>query len=425
MTAILDSAHSRIREYRLPDLDLGPDAIHPSYEGFSILNVPSSISSWLGAPALPHPPIDLMEFDELAKGTKQIVVILMDAVGLNMFEGWVDGPAKSLQPLVERGIFGALTSVVPSTTSAALTTLWTGHSPAEHGILGYELFLKEYGLVANMITHAPASYEGEVGSLLNAGFDPETLLPVRTIGPHLSAAGIDSHAFLHQKIAGSGLSRMHYPEVEQHAFADLADLWNRLQELLEGPTENKRYVWAYHGEIDNLAHLHGPDDKRVELAFVAFADSLMSDLIERLTVKDTVLILMADHGQVTTRKDPHYELRNHPDLVRRLHLLPTGENRLPYFYPKPGQTEAVEEYIARTWPRMFRTMGSSHALESGLFGPGQPAKATRSRIGDRLALSQGEGYLWWANKDNPLLGRHGSVTAEEMLVPFLMVRLDA
>ena len=102
-------------------------------------------------------------------------------------------------PLVRRGTLGALTSVVPSTTSAALTSLWTGRSPAEHGVLGYEVFLKEYGLVANMITHAPASYEGEVGSLQHAGFDPESFLPVPTIGPHLAAAGIESHAFLHAK----------------------------------------------------------------------------------------------------------------------------------------------------------------------------------------------------------------------------------
>ena len=74
---------------------------------------------------------------------------------------------------------------------------------------------------------------------------------------------------------------------------------------------------------------------------------------------------------------------------------------------------------------MFRVVASDHALTNGLFGPGQPAKATRSRIGDRLVLSNGEAYLWWANKENPLLGRHGSLSPEEMLVPFLVTRLDA
>ena len=428
MATALESTLKRILQHRLPDLDLGPDAVHPAYDGLSILNVPASIANWLGAPGLPHSPIDHSEFDDLASGSTQIVVALMDAVGLNMFERWVDGRAKSLRPLVSAGMLGALTSVVPSTTSAALTTLWTGHSPAEHGVLGYELFLREYGLVANMITHAPASYAGQIGSLSHAGFDPDTFLPVPTIGPHLSASGIETHAFLHHSIAGSGLSRMHYPAVALHSFANLPDLWISVRQLLEVQSERRRLIWTYFGDVDNLAHRHGPNDERVEAVFGQFADSLIANLVDPLTPearKNTLLVLMADHGQVTTRKDPHFELRNHPDLVRRLHMLPTGENRLPYLYPRPGQTDAVEEYMQRTWPRMFKMMSSEHALHSGLFGPGEPAKAARSRIGDRLALGQGEGYLWWADKDNPLLGRHGSVMPEEMLVPFLVVRLDA
>ncbi len=428
MSTTLESTLKRVEKHRLPDLDLGPEAIHPAYDGLSILNVPSSICRWLGAPELAHPPIDHAEFDDLAFGARQIVVALVDAVGLSLFERWVEGRANALQPLVSAGILGALTSVVPSTTSAALTTLWTGRSPAEHGVLGYELFLREYGMVANMITHAPASYAGQVGSLSHAGFDPDTFLPVPTIGPHLSASGAETHAFLHHAIAGSGLSRMHYAEVDLHSFAGLADLWISVRQLLEKRSKQRRLIWTYFGEVDNLAHRHGPNDERVEAAFGQFADSLIANFVDPLTPearKDTLFILMADHGQVATRKDPHFELRNHPDLVRRLHMLPSGENRLAYLYPRPGQADAVDEYIARTWPRMFRMLASDHALAAGLFGPGQPAKAARSRIGDRLALSQGEGYLWWAAKDNPLLGRHGSVTSEEMLVPFLMVRLDA
>jgi hypothetical protein len=422
MTSTLDSSLKRIREHRLPDLDLGADSVHPAYDGLSILNLPSSVCRWLGLSELPHPPIDLVELDELASGARQVVVVLMDAVGLGWFENWMD------DPLVERGTLGALTSVVPSTTSAALTSLWTGRSPAEHGILGYEVFLKEFGLVANMITHAPASYEGEVGSLYHAGFDPASFLPVPTIGPHLSAAGVESHAFLHERIAGSGLSKMHYPEVEQHAFDGLTDLWKNMRQLLETDSEIKRYVWAYFGEVDYLAHMYGPNDDRVNEQFEQFFSSLKSDFVDSLdssAAKDTLLILIADHGQITTRKDPHFELRNHPDLARRLDMLPSGENRLAYLYPKPGQMDAVEEYIARTWPRMFRVMPSNHALEAGLFGPGQPTKTARSRIGDRLAISQRNGYLWWASKENPLLGRHGSVTEEEMIVPILMIRLSA
>lgn len=155
---------------------------------------------------------------------------------------------------------------------------------------------------------------------------------------------------------------------------------------------------------------------------------MMSVFIERLKPEahqGTVLVLMADHGQIAIRKDPHFEPRNHSDLLRRLHLLPAGENRFAYLYLKPGQIEAIEEYFSQTWPNSFITLPSAHALHAGLFGPGTPASSAPDRLGDRLAIGQGNASLWWANKENPLIGRHGGLTPEEMLLPFLAVRLNA
>ena len=65
MPTALESTLKRIQDHRLPDLDLGPDAIHPVYDGLSILNVPASISNWLGAPGLPPPPPRLLTIPNL------------------------------------------------------------------------------------------------------------------------------------------------------------------------------------------------------------------------------------------------------------------------------------------------------------------------------------------------------------------------
>jgi len=137
----------------------------------------------------------------------------------------------------------------------------------------------------------------------------------------------------------------------------------------------------------------------------------------------TLLLLFADHGQITTHKDPNFELRNHPDLTERLHILPTGENRLPYLYLRPGQDEAVNEYIQKAWPGSFTTIPSDHALKADLFGPGAPSPFSADRLGDITVLTHGDAYMWWANKENPLIGRHGGLSSEEMLVPLLAARL--
>ncbi len=165
-------------------------------------------------------------------------------------------------------------------------------------------------------------------------------------------------------------------------------------------------------------------DPRAE--FESFSNAFERLFLNRLSAaarRDTLVVLTADHGQITTNPDPHYDLRNHPSLARRLHILPTGENRLAYLYIRPGQSEAVREYLERTWPGQFLLIEPAFAVANGLFGPGQPHPLLSERLGDLMVLSRGPAYLWWADKENLLIGRHGGMSAEEMLVPFLAAKL--
>ena len=40
-----------------------------------------------------------------------------------------------------------------------------------------------------------------------------------------------------------------------------------------------------------------------------------------------------------------------------------------------------------------------------------------------MAVAKGSAYWWWANAENALYGRHGGLSADEMLVPLLAARL--
>jgi hypothetical protein len=426
MQDLTPSLLKKIENNRLRGIELGPDSIYPAYDGLSILNLPASVSQWLGAGPLHHPPLDIPELDHLSQDVEQVVVLLVDAVSLHRYQRWLSSSAARFKHALQDGLTATLTSIVPSTTSAALTTLWTGRSPAEHGILGYEIFLREFGMIANMITHSPAAFDGPPGLLYEAGFSPESFLPVSTIGPHLTSAGVPSHAFLHQAISGSGLSQMHLPDVERHSFRSITDLWLNVRRLVNTPLEAPRYVWVYYGDVDWISHLVGPDSEDAEVIFKTFTDVLVEQFLDRIDPKigsKTLFVMIADHGQLHTRKDTHYDLQNHPNLARRLQMVPTGENRLAYLYPKPGQIDAIEEYLQRTWPGSFTPLPSSHALHNGLFGPGDPAPQSLDRLGERIVITHGDAYLWWAPKENPLIGRHGGVSREEMLVPLLAKKL--
>jgi len=420
-----------IQNHRLPGLNLGPEWIYPNYLGRSILNLPASVCRIFGLPEIGAAALEesylALAMDGSQPEIRKVIVILMDALALHRLQQWIaSGQAPIWAELARQGILAPLTSIVPSTTSAALTSLWTGQAPSVHGITGYEMWVKEYGMVVNTILHNPSSYRAGAGSLTSAGFSPREFLPLLTLGSHLADYAVQCYAYQHVSIIDSGLSRMFFNDVKLRGVVNATDLWINLREMFEDRAQERFYSWVYWGEVDTFSHRYGPDDERPAAEFANFSLAMQRLFLDRLSSQardGTLLILTGDHGQITTPIDPYYDLSNHPGLTRRLHIMPSGENRLAYLYIRPGQTEAVREYLERTWPNQFMILESVYAAEAGLFGPGEQHPDLLSRIGDMIVFSRGEAYLWWANKANYMLGRHGGLHPSEMLVPFLAVRL--
>ena len=427
MTDISADLLAKYSTTRLPGLELGDGFLLPDYAGGSILNLPASLCGWLGAPGLGASPLRSELAAAFGRTYKRVILILVDALALHRLQRWMDdGTAPVWSRLAQQGQLAALTSITPSTTSAALTSLWTGRSPAEHGVVGYELWLKEYGIISNMILHSPINYQNDAGSLSKAGFKPEAYLPFPTLGTHLAAHGIRSYALQHRSIIRSGLSQMFFRDVDVQGFNTPSDLWVNLRTMIEQRPNERQYLWVYTGEVDHFSHFYHPDDERTAAEFAAFSlgfERLFLDRLSPAARKDTLVLLTADHGMVATQKDPGYDVANHPGLTRLLHMMPTGEHRLMYLFTRPGQEQAVRCYYENTWPGQFELIDPAEAMAAGLFGPGQAHPRLADRLGDMIVAARERAYLWWADKENILVGRHGGLGAEEMVVPLLAAEL--
>ncbi len=427
MKTLFDKTLSQILDHKLEGIPRYDQQIHPHYDGFSIANIPASICAWLDCPLSFGQTLDDTIRQNLKKSYQHIIFVVVDGLGLDFLQNCQKHQQFSLNwnAILNDCLLLPLTSISPSTTSAALTTFWTGRLPAAHGIIGYELFLKEIGLIANMIKHSVSAFPNESGTLVKAGFDPKTFLPVSTLGNHFDKHCIQSYALQHESIAESGLSRMFLNGTQTLPYQTLTELWQLTWDILQENRSSKSYSYLYWGELDTLSHHTGPNRMELVQQWQSFT-KYFTDFVLRFGSQkkgNVLLILTADHGQITSEILPEYELANHPDLMHHLLMNPSGESRMPYLFIKPGHEKAVHGYLNNHWDKQFSMVPSSKVLSSGLLGRGQPYQGTVDRIGQFVVFPKDNAYWWWVNKENHLLGRHGGLSRSEMLVPFIALEI--
>ena len=397
------------------------DTLLPDYDGFGLANLSPSISQWLGGPSLPAPVFSEAILKQFAPGYKRVVLLLVDALGYNQLLHLMEhGQAEFWRRNLEKSKLIPLTSISPSTTASALTTIWTGSTPKQHGIIGYEMWVKSLSMVINTIVHSPITFAGDVGGLARAGFDPASFLGMTPLGEQFTPRGIESHAFVPASIANSGLSKMHHIGTQLHGYTAESDLLANLRDLLNSRPTNRKFVYAYWSHVDSLMHRYGTYNERVTEQFRSFSEAFERILFNKLEPwarEDTLFLLTADHGSLETPNNSAYDLRSHPELEEMLVLQPTCEGRLPYLYVKPGRVEAVKHYFEHAWPGQFSLISRQQVLDSGLLGLGIKHPDLENRIGDLVAIPHGNAYLWWVNRANVMQGRHGGLHPDEMLVP--------
>jgi hypothetical protein len=418
------------REARYGSLKLPENFIAPNYGGRSIVNVPASIVRMFGG-QFSTAPLDPLIIGSLGSGVRRIVLVIADALGYDKFTQALDAnPQNGFHSLLaDGGMLAPLTSVFPSTTTAALTALWTGYTPAEHGFMGYQLWLREYGVRAQMITFTPVATEklGD-GQLLRAGFEPDKFLAVPSLPQTLADWDVPVYNLIERPYVKSVLSRVQIRgQRESRGFVSSSDLWFSLRALLERrPAEQALFV-AYWSKVDTIAHVYGPSSGALPAEIDNFAYSFEREFLRRLSPaarEGTLFLLTADHGQIDTPPAEAIYLRDHPALRDSLLMGFTGDPRAAYLTVRSGEAGRVRDYLETHLGSELHVLDSQAALSAGLFGGGRFAPETPFRIGDLIALPRARQFLYDGDDVPHMQGRHGGLSPQEMLVPLLVSRLD-
>ena len=389
--------------------------VRPRYEDLGLPNVMASALQALGVHP-PSPPIPPKFLDPELLDSRTVLVLAMDGLGYRQLltARRKLGGLALLDAAKEDGALFPITATVPSTTVSGIGSLCTARTPQEHGLIGYRLYLRGFNTVANMIRFAPIDRSGPP-------WDARGFLAGPTAFELARAAGVPSYVLTRDWFRGSALSTMLHVGAATTGYVAVSDFAVRLRQILAA--KGRKLVFAYWDVIDALSHRHGTEGEEF-LSEVATFDAVLEREVLRRG-KDATILLTADHGHINTYPKGRLDLKSMPELLNALAVPPTGEPRLTYLHARDGDAEALASLAADRLGDSARVCTAKEAFDAGLFGGAARTPEARERVGDVIVAPKGNRTLIYGypGEKVDMIGRHGGLSAAEMLVPLLVARL--
>jgi hypothetical protein len=375
---------------RAPSATVIPTPVLPEFDGPCLTNVVPTLLAAADGATDPLP--DWVPAP--VSRARQVVLLVLDGLGWEQLQA-----RTAAAPTLAAASGGPITSVAPSTTACALTSLTTGLPPAVHGVVGYRVAAD--GQVLNVL------------SWRTRGGDARLRIPPRTFQPHPPfprACGVRTPVVSRSDYATTGFSAVHLAGTELHPWHTASGLVVEVRRLVE---RGERFVYAYYDGVDRVSHARGLGEHYE--AELRVADRLVADLRESLPAT-TVLVVTADHGQVEV--GPSIEVLGR-DVMDGVVLL-TGEGRFRWLHARPGATDDVAAAAREAFGHLAWVRTLEELVDDGWLG-GEPVPAVVERMGDvALVPFAPTAFLDPADTgEQRLVGRHGSLTSAEMLVPLL------
>jgi hypothetical protein len=368
----------------------------PAYGERSLGDVVPAVGAALGVPVGTRPtgPTGLVLPDAPA-----YVVFLVDGLGDRLLQRYAHAAPylSSLQAGQQPGTAG-----VPSTTATSLTSFCTGLTPGAHGLVGFTARVPGTDQLLNHL-------------FWDQDVDPLEWQPHPTAFSGLKAAGASVTVVNRRAFDGTGLTVAAHRGAE---FVGADKVGERIAAAVASSGERPSLTYLYDGDLDWTGHKWGVASSQW-LMQLSMIDAEAEQLREALP-SDVRLLVVADHGMVDSPAEDRTDIDEHPELRDGLALV-GGEARFRHLYCQNG---AVDDLVA-TWTAVLgdraEVMSRETAIRRGWFGPVDAS--VLPRLGDVVVACRGEHAVVSTTDfpyENQLVGLHGSLTPDEMLIPLLV-----
>lgn len=359
------------------------DPVRPDYGGAAVTGLVPALVAGRPAPWMPPGVLD----------AESVVLLVLDGLGWQAVEAH-----RSLLPDLSRLDGGPITTVAPSTTASALTSIATGLAPSQHGLVGFRMRVDHS--VLNILRwqttgnrRAPDPFD----------MQRHTAFLGRPV-PVVTKSEFRDSGFTDAQLRGGRF-------IGWHAVSTLVELCRRLVHAGE------RFVYAYYPNVDTVAHEFGLHDS-FYVAELRAVDRLVGDFLAALPAS-AALLVVSDHGQVHIDPGGWVELADLSSMIEMC----AGDARFRYVYAKPGAAADLLAAARESVGHQAWVLSREELFAEGWIGPAPQGPIGR-RVGDVvLAAREPVAFVDPAMPiEMQLVGMHGSLTPDEMYVPLLAGR---
>jgi len=364
--------------------------LFPDYKN-SILNLSNSLLYYYGCQPL-YPTLPLLDEQLKQHEYRNVALILIDALGDALLAKHPDVSRHLAEDKI-----GTITSVFPPTTVAATTSVLTGLPPLVTGWIGWMQYVREED--RNVVFFTNKDYYDDTTEF--AYRVAEKIVPIEQIYSRIEKQNPD--------VATKEIFPA-FREPEHDSFAKEVDT---LLATLKEP--GRHFAYVYWDKLDYTMHEFGPDADETKMA-LQLVDSGYKNLKDNLP-DDTLVILIADHGQVGVLP---IEIRDYEDLWDTFAKMPSLESRATAFFIKPERKVEFERLFLEYFRDKYVLYRTEDALAMDLFGYGTKHPKTEEFLGDYLALAIDSYYFKLNQSTFTMKGQHAGLLAEETLIPLII-----
>ena len=387
--------------------------VYPDYKN-SIVNLVSSILETYDVKT-DHPPLKQLDTKTL-KTKKNIILYILDGFGMNLLNKF----ATSTK-FLNKNLISPITSVFPSTTSAAITSIISGKTPWEHGAIGWTLYFKEF---AKNIDYLP-NWDSITYKTQNAKkYNIIDYIGADNIFNKISNTAHDIQQFYltHKELSQSSNILRNSGTAEIIPYQDSKHLYKTLNKLILKSNSTRKLIFVYSSSPDNIEHHHGVYADEVE-KFIQETDSALEKLSLQLKGTDTTILISAYHGLIDV--DKYFYVNEDVKLFDSM-IMPTfPEPRFISFFVKKHKMKQFEEAFQK-YEDKFLLFERDEFLKHKLLGNGKMHPKIDDFIGDYMAIAISDSamksiYMQNGKWKKEFYAHHAGLTEDEMLVPLIKI----